>query len=136
MIKKITYGNGQVILNADNIVALQIDFKGKIDCKNKLNNTFNFNLYNNRILIFSYNLAILPNFLFEYTGQFKITSVIARDQDKNSINITSENIYLGDWQKQKSYWEVAGNWDDLKNRYTVGSKVIKQKNILTEVKNG
>tara|TARA_Y100000356_G_scaffold99486_1_gene84856 strand:- start:169 stop:579 length:411 start_codon:yes stop_codon:yes gene_type:complete len=136
MIKILTYGNGQVILNADNIVGIQIDFKGKINCKNKLNNTFNFNLYNNRIVIFGYTLANLPNFLFEYTGEFRITSVKACDRQVNKINIRAENIYLGDWKKQNTNWEVAGNWDDLKNKYTVGSKVIKQKNILTEVKNG
>jgi hypothetical protein len=130
----LTYGNGEVILESNNkVVGLEIHFTGKINLNSNLSNDFNVYLGNNKIMIFSMNLDVLSELLFTYKGTFRIDKCIASDRFGKKIDIDIENNYLGYWQRQDSYWETGMKWENLKNKYTIGSKVARQKNNLPEL---
>jgi len=130
----ISYGNGEVVLETnDKVVGLQIHFTGKINIQSNLSDDFNIHLGNNKLIIFSMNLDVLSELLFTYKGTFRIDRCIASDRTGKKIDITINNDYLGFWQRQDSNWETGMKWEDLKNKYTIGSKVLKQKNNLPEL---
>ena len=130
----ISYGNGEVVLETnDKVVGLQIHFTGKIDIQSNLPDDFNIYLGNNKLMIFSMNLDVLSELLLTYKGTFRIDKCIASDRSGKKIDITIKNDYLGFWQIQESTWETGMKWDSLKNKYTIGHKVLKQKNNLPEL---
>ena len=130
----ISYGNGEVVLETnDKVVGLQIYFTGKISLQSNLSDDFNVYLGNNKLMIFSLNLDILSELIFTYKGTFRIDRCIASDNKGKKVDITIKNDYLGFWQRQDSNWETGMKWEDLKNKYTIGHKVLKQKNNLPKL---
>ena len=130
----ISYGNGEVVLETnDKVVGLQIHFTGKINIQSNLSDDFNIYLGNNKLMIFSMNLYTLSELLFTYKGTFRIDKCIASDNKGRKLTVDIKNEYIGFWQRQNTTWETGMKYQDLKGKYTVGYKVLKQKNNLPEL---
>ena len=104
----LVYGNGQVdIGNNESIVALQIHYEGVMNCNSVMPDEFLLYKNKRKIIIYSMGLHILPNILFNYNGEFKITKCIASNIDGKKVKINIENNYLGFWEKQESEYDFA-----------------------------
>ena len=128
----LVYGNGQVdIGNNESIVALQIHYEGVMNCNSVMPDEFLLYKNKRKIIIYSMGLHILPNILFNYNGEFKITKCIASNIDGKKVKINIENNYLGFWEKQESEYDFADyKWETIKGNNLVGIKVKSSKNIL------
>jgi hypothetical protein len=79
------------------------------------------------------NLYTLSELLFTYKGTFRIDKCIASDNKGRKLTVDIKNEYIGFWQRQNTTWETGMKYQDLKGKYTVGYKVLKQKNNLPKL---
>ncbi len=83
---KLYYGDGSCYIHGDNIIGLQINYKGGISIEDKTNSSYVLNANDNMILIFpiAETTESLTN-LFEYVGNISITSIIAVNRDEKEV---------------------------------------------------
>jgi len=129
----LNYGNGEVSLDNNSIVAIQIYFKGKITINQVLPEEFTLYNSKNKIIIYSMGLYLLPDLLFTYNGNLKILKCIASDKNANKVDVSFANNYLGFWGKQNYTWETGMQWDNLDGNYIVGQIPVVQKKNLPEL---
>ncbi len=88
------YGNGNCSVEGD-IRAIQINFTGAIEITDKTDNSFVVTAKNNRVIFYPLGAGILTD-LFDYVGEFKITSVKAVDTNAEFISVTvnEQNDYM------------------------------------------
>lgn len=88
------YGNGNCSVEGD-IRAIQINFIGAIEITDKTDNSFVVTAKNNRVIFYPLGAGILTD-LFDYVGEFKITSVKAVDTNAEFISVTvnEQNDYI------------------------------------------
>ena len=84
---KIYYGSGICTIETSEVVALQISYKGNIEIDDKTNASHGLMANGKMIMIFPINNVSVLSEFFEYSGEFRITSVIASDADANRIPI-------------------------------------------------
>ena len=92
---KIYYGSGVCTIETSEVVALQISYKGNIEIDDKTNASHGLMANDKMIMIFPIsNVGVLSE-LFEYSGEFKITSVIASNAQAKGvfINIKHQNHF-------------------------------------------
>ena len=77
---KLYYGNSSCTIEGSNIRGVEIRYRGAIEIEDKTSNSFAITHQGNGIMIFPIGEGTL-NELFDYTGEFKILSVIVADNN-------------------------------------------------------
>tara|TARA_Y100000310_G_scaffold343457_1_gene451166 strand:+ start:2028 stop:2684 length:657 start_codon:yes stop_codon:yes gene_type:complete len=78
------YGKGCCTIEGEEIRGIEIRYKGAIRMKKTCNNSFVIGHHVRLILIFPIGYGFLSN-LFEYTGEFKILSVVVADNNGEKV---------------------------------------------------
>ena len=84
---KLYYGSGSCTLQSSSAVGLEIKYRGAIKITDKTPEGYNIISNSKKILIFPTGIVEPLTNLFEYTGDFKVRSVLASD-------INGERVYL------------------------------------------
>ena len=84
---KLYYGSGSCTLQSSSAVGLEIKYRGAIKITDKTPEGYNIISNSKKILIFPTGIVEPLTNLFEYTGNFKVRSVLASD-------INGERVYL------------------------------------------
>jgi hypothetical protein len=110
------YGNGNCSVEGD-IRAIQINFTGAIEITDKTDNSFVITAKNNRVIFYPLGAGILTD-LFNYVGEFKITSVKAVDTNAEFISVTvnEQNDYIQNINTNAE--DATINIEDMDTTYT------------------
>ena len=116
------YGNGNCSVEGD-IRAIQINFTGAIEITDKTDNSFVVTIKNNRVIFYPLGAGILTD-LFDYVGEFKITSVKAVDTNAEFISVTvnEQNDYMQNIDTNAE--DATINIEDMDTTYTKDRVVI------------
>ena len=84
---KLYYGNGNCSIESggSEIRGVEIRYRGAIEIEDKTSDSFVITQQNSGILIFPIGEGTL-NDLFDYTGEFKILSVIVADNNAEKVS--------------------------------------------------
>ena len=123
---KLYYGNGSCTLESggSDIRGVQIRYRGAITITDKTSDSFAITHQNNGILIFPLGEGTL-NDLFNYTGEFKILSVIAADNNAEKVPTTIHRVMDYTELLNTKSEDMTTNSEDLSSTHISGSKVAK-----------
>ena len=110
------YGDGNCSVEGD-IRAIQINFTGAIEITDKTDNSFVVTAKNNRVIFYPLDAGILTD-LFDYVGEFKITSVKAVDTNAEfiSVAVNQQNDYMQNINTNAE--DATINIEDMDTTYT------------------
>ena len=110
---KLYYGSGVCTIETSQIVGLQISYRGKIKIDDKTSDSHQLMVNEKLIMIFPMSSINVLSELFEYSGEFRILSVVASDSASNKVPVQIK--------KQMNYSEMLDtNAEDL----TINSEEI------------
>ena len=110
---KLYYGSGVCTIETSQIVGLQISYRGKIKIDDKTEQSHALMANDKMIIIFPISKMNVLSELFEYSGEFRILSVVASDSASNKVPVQIK--------KQMNYSEMLDtNAEDL----TINSEEI------------
>ena len=110
---KLYYGSGRCTIETSQIVGLQISYRGKIKIDDKTSDSHQLMANEKMIMIFPMSNVSVLSELFEYSGEFRILSVVASDSASNKVPVQIK--------KQMNYSEMLDtNAEDL----TINSEEI------------
>ena len=110
---KLYYGSGSCTIETSQIVGLQISYRGKINIDDKTSDSHQLMVNEKMIMIFPMSSINVLSELFEYSGEFRILSVVASDSASNKVPVQIK--------KQMNYSEMLDtNAEDL----TINSEEI------------
>ena len=89
---KLYYGSGSCTINTSQIVGLQISYRGKINVDDKTGDLHTLMANDRMIIIFPLSGIGVLSELFEYSGEFKITSVTASDADAKRVPVEIKRV--------------------------------------------
>ena len=84
---KLYYGSGSCTIETSQIVGLQISYRGKINIDDKTSHSHQLMANEKMIMIFPMSNVSVLSELFEYSGEFRILSVVASDSDSNKVPV-------------------------------------------------
>ena len=126
---KLYYGSGVCTIETSQIVGLQISYRGKIKIDDKTSDSHQLMVNEKLIMIFPMSSINVLSELFEYSGEFRILSVVASDSASNKVPVQIK--------KQMHYFEMLDtNFEDFTqfpadfNKIPKNNKSINQKTIL------
>ena len=120
---KLYYGGGKCSIEGNNIRGVEIRYTGAIEIEDKTNNNFALAHKGNGIMIFPIGAGFLSE-LFDYEGEFKITSVIVADNNAERVSTTIHRVM--DYSELLGTSEsITTNSEDLKVSNVSGRKVNK-----------
>tara|TARA_Y100000310_G_scaffold342806_1_gene447547 strand:+ start:6111 stop:6728 length:618 start_codon:yes stop_codon:yes gene_type:complete len=91
-VTKLYYGDGKCSISGE-AAGVEINYKGAINIVDKTPDGFHIMTGNNKIMIFPFGVKdITLNNLFEYTGEFRISSVIVSDWQGKSLSTTIKRM--------------------------------------------
>ena len=103
---KLYYGSGSCTIETSQIVALRISYRGSIEIDDKTEGSHSIMSNNKMIIIFPISEINVLSELFEYSGEFRILSVVASDSASNKVPVQIK--------KQMHYSEMLDtNAEDL-----------------------
>ena len=123
---KLYYGGGSTTIEGEgsDIRGVEIRYRGAIEIDDKTSDSFVITQQKNGIMVFPIGKGTL-NDLFDYTGEFKITSVIVADINgekvSTSINRVMDYVELLNTNAE----DMTTKSEDLSVTYISGSKVAK-----------
>jgi len=128
---KLYYGGGNCSIEGNDIRGVEIRYIGAIEIEDKTDSNFALIAKNNGIIIFPIGEGEL-NELFDYVGEFKITSVIVADNNAEKVSTTIHRVM--DYSELLGTSEsITTNSEDLKVSNVSGRKVnktaLKQPNL-------
>ena len=121
---KLYYGNGNCEIIGSEIRGVQISYRGAIEIEDKTSDSFVITYQNNGILIFPVGDGAL-NDLFDYTGEFKILSVIVADIDGKKVPTTIHKVMDYTELLNTKAEDMTTKSEDLSSTYVSGRKVAK-----------
>ena len=89
---KLYYGSGTCSIEATKVVGLEIKYTGAVKIIDKTSNNYYIVANNKKILIFPVGLVEPLTNLFEYTGEFKIKSILASDIDGKRVRVAVQRV--------------------------------------------
>ena len=129
---KLYYGNGSCTIEGSNIMGVEIRYKGAIRIDDKTSDSFVIAHQNNGILIFpnvQLNISGIGggtlNDLFDYTGEFKVLSVIVADINAEMVYTTIHRVMDYTELLTTKSEDMTTKSEDLSSTYTHGNKVSK-----------
>lgn len=98
------YGNGECSVTGE-CRAIEIQFRGAIEITDKTGANFIINLKNNKIIIYPMGTGLLTE-LFEYVGEFIVTSVKSVDNNADFVSVVVK-------QQNDFVEKITTNLDDM-----------------------
>lgn len=121
---KLYYGNGSCTIEGSDIRGVEIRYRGAIEIEDKTSDSFVIAHQNNGILIFPLGEGTL-NDLFDYTGEFKILSVIVADNNAEKVSTTIHRVMDYTELLNTKSEDMTINSEDLSSTHVSGRKVSK-----------
>ena len=130
---KLYYGSGSCTINTSQIVGLQISYRGKINVDDKTGDLHTLMANDRMIIIFPLSGINVLSELFEYSGEFKITSVTASDADAKRVPVEIKRVMDYAELMDTNAEDLAIESERLNAGHTYKNKVkktsVKQKTI-------
>ena len=121
---KLYYGNGSYTIEGSDIRGVEIRYRGAIEIEDKTSDSFVISYQKNGIMVFPVGEGTL-NDLFDYTGEFRILSVIVADSNAKRVSTTIHRVMDYSELLTGNSEDMTTNSEDLSTTYTHGSKVAK-----------
>ena len=121
---KLYYGGGSTTIDGSDIRGIEIRYRGAIEIEDKTSDSFVIAQQNNGIMIFPIGDGTL-NDLFDYTGEFKIISVIVADNNGEKVPTTIHRVMDYTELLNTKSEDMTTKSEDLSSTYVHGSKVAK-----------
>ena len=121
---KLYYGNGNCTIEGSEIRGVQIKYRGAIEIEDKTSDSFAIAHQDNGIMIFPIGEGTL-NDLFDYTGEFKILSVIVADNNAEKVPTTIHRVMDYTELLNTKSEDMTTKSEDLSSTYVSGRKVSK-----------
>ena len=121
---KLYYGNSSCTIEGSDIRGVEIRYRGAIEIEDKTSDSFVIAHQNNGILVFPVGEGTL-NDLFDYTGEFKIISVIVADNNGEKVPTTIHRVMDYTELLNTKSEDMTTNSEDLSSTYIHGRKVSK-----------
>ena len=121
---KLYYGGGNCTIEGSDIRGVEIRYRGAIEIKDKTSNSFVIAYQKNGIMIFPVGEGTL-NDLFDYTGEFRILSVIVADSNAKRVSTTIHRVMDYSELLTGNSEDMTTNSEDLSATYVSGKKVAK-----------
>ena len=121
---KLYYGNGSCTIEGSNIRGVEIHYRGAIEIEDKTSGSF-------IIMAGSYKVLVVPigegtlNDLFDYVGEFKITSVIVAGNNAENVPTTIHRVMDYTELLTTNAEDMTTNSEDLSSTHISGRKVAK-----------
>ena len=129
---KLYYGNSSCTIEGSDIRGVEIRYRGAIEIEDKTSDSFAIAHQNNGVMIFPIGEGTL-NDLFDYTGEFKILSVIVADNNAEKVPTTIHRVMDYTELLNTKSEDMTTKSEDLSATYVSGRKVaktsLKQPNI-------
>jgi len=120
---KLYYGNGNCTIEGS-ARGVEIRYRGAIEIEDKTSDSFAIVQQNNGIIIFPIGEGVLNN-LFDYTGEFKIISVIVADNNGEKVPTTIHRVMDYTELLNTKAEDMTTKSEDLSSTHTHGRKVSK-----------
>ena len=121
---KLYYGGGNTTIEGADIRGVEIRYRGAIEIEDKTSDSFVISYQKNGIMVFPVGEGTL-NDLFDYTGEFRILSVIVADSNAKRVSTTIHRVMDYSELLTGNSEDMTTNSEDLSTTYTHGSKVAK-----------
>ena len=122
---KLYYGSGSTTIEgSDNIRGVEIRYRGAIEIDDKTSDSFVITHQKNGIMIFPIGEGTLSD-LFDYTGEFKITSVTVADNNAQKVSTTIHRVMDYTELLNTNAEDMTTKSEDLSVTYVSGNKVAK-----------
>ena len=129
---KLYYGNSNCTIEGSDVRGVQIRCRGAIKIEDKTSNSFAIAQQNDGIMIFPIGEGTL-NDLFDYTGEFKILSVIVADNNAEKVPTTIHRVMDYTELLNTKSEDMTTKSEDLSSSYgssgTVPKTLLKQPNL-------
>ena len=121
---KLYYGSANCSIEGSDIRGVQIKYRGAIEIKDKTSDSFVITHQKNGILIFPIGEGVL-NDLFDYTGEFKITSVIVADINGRKVHTSIHRVMDYTELLNTKAEDMTTKSEDLSVTHVSGRRVAK-----------
>jgi hypothetical protein len=121
---KLYYGSGSTTIEGSDIRGVEIRYRGAIKVEDKTSDSFVITHQKNGIMIFPIGEGTLSE-LFDYTGEFRITSVTVADSDAKKVPTTIHRVMDYVELINTKAEDMTTKSEDLSATYISGNKVAK-----------
>ena len=121
---KLYYGGGNCTIEGSDIRGVEIRYRGAIEIDDKTSDSFVITQQKNGIMVFPIGKGTL-NDLFDYTGEFKIISVIVADINGEKVSTSINRVMDYTELLNTNAEDMTTKSEDLSVTYVSGSKVVK-----------
>ena len=121
---KLYYGGGSTTIQGSDIRGIEIRYRGAIEIEDKTSDSFVITHQKQGIMIFPIGEGILSD-LFDYTGEFRITSVTVADSDAKKVPTTIHRVMDYVELINTKAEDMTTKSEDLSATYISGNKVAK-----------
>ena len=121
---KLYYGNGSCTIEGSNIRGVEIHYRGAIEIEDKTSDSFIIRAGSYKILVIPIGEGTL-NDLFDYVGEFKITSVIVAGNNAENVPTTIHRVMDYTELLTTNAEDMTTNSEDLSSTHISGRKVAK-----------
>ena len=121
---KLYYGGGSTTIEGSDIRGVEIRYRGAIEIEDKTSNSFVISHQKNGIMIFPVGEGTL-NELFDYTGEFRILSVIVADSNAKRVPTTIHRVMDYSELLTGNSEDMTTKSEDLSATHVSGRKVAK-----------
>jgi len=129
---KLYYGSGSTTIQGSDIRGVEIRYRGAIEIEDKTSDSFVITYQRQGIMIFPIGEGTLSD-LFDYTGEFRITSVTVADSDAKKVRTTIHRVMDYVELLNTNAEDMTTKSEDLSSTYVSGRKVgktlLKQPNL-------
>ena len=123
---KLYYGNGNCSIEGSNIKGIEIRYTGKIGIEDKTPSSFSITVNENKIIIFPFmEGSDALSELFDYSGEFKILSIIVADGNAERVTTTINRVMDYSELLTSNAEDLTVISEDLKSTYKTGKKITK-----------
>ena len=124
MASKLYYGNGNCSIDGY-VRTVDIRFRGAIEITDKTSDDFVISYHNNRLIVFPIRGKETLDDLFDYVGEFKITSVLAVNELAEIEPCTYHRVMDYTELLNSNSEDLTVNTENLKSTHISGKKVSK-----------
>ena len=117
-------GNGNCTIEGSDIRGVEIRYRGAIEIEDKTSDSFVIAHQKNGIIVFPIGEGTL-NELFDYTGEFKIISVIVADNNAEKVATTIHRVMDYTELLNTNAEDMTTKSEDLSATHVSGRKVAK-----------
>ena len=125
---KLYYGNGNCSITGENIIGVEINFKGTVSIDDKTPNNYALMQKKNKIIIFPYGEVENLSNLFDYQGEFKIISLIVADRNAERVSVSIQRVLDYSEFINSNSEDMTTKSEDLKQSF-ISKRVISKPGV-------